>query len=143
MNRHPYCEGMQRIPTAQDIARLGRQIDSDGFTPHQRAVATLAELVTSVAPDDVCAAVLADAMAPSIARERAFCRLVARWSDHEASLRLKRSALFDDSFAELLDAWRTREELRSKGAPVGDLLVARMALDESRLDVAKTRPCTV
>lgn len=123
---------MKTLPTQPDLTALGWAVFEDGLAAHAGELSSLAQLIATVAPDDQVAAIMADPDAPEVVRARALAHVTGSWSRYHRALVAASREDFEAAFTELLDAWRTHEQLRVTAAPTAELFASRMALDSQR-----------
>ena len=129
---------MSTFPTTEAIAQLGTALATDGFAPHEDAVADIVATAAEHLAPTASLAVLADTMAPDIVRARAFSVVAADLANHRLHP-AEPAEDFDRSFQELLSAWVHHHDLHRHEASVDQLWVSRASLDEHRLSAARQR----
>ncbi len=122
---------MQKIPSTEDLARLGTSIHDHGFQPNETKLTDIVLLARQVRPEWPVLDVLADRAYPEIVRARALSRLCAEWETIRLELEDFRSR-FEADLEELLAQWNAHEDLRRAGAPVAELVESRSRLDAIR-----------
>lgn len=129
---------MSKIPSTEDLARLGASIHDHGFRPNEDELTDIAMLARQVRPEWAVLDVVADKAYPEVVRARALSRLSADWQ----SIRLELEAFrhrFEADLEDLLTRWNAHQDLRRSGAPVVDLFESRSRLDAIRSGMGRYR----
>ena len=129
---------MNTLPNTDDIATLGMRLDNDGFAPHEKAVAMVAEVARHTYELRIPAEILIDADDSDVARFRAFALIARRWPQAREQA-LAHRADFDRSFDTLLATWLEHENLRAASGSTAQLAASRRVLDDRRLTTARHR----
>ncbi len=129
---------MKKIPSTEDLARLGASIHDHGFRPNEQQLTDIALLARQVRPDWAVLDVVADRAHPEVVRARALSRLSADWESIRLELESFR-ARFEADLEGLLTRWNVHQDLRRSGAPVADLVESRSRLDAIRSEMGRYR----
>ncbi len=129
---------MKKIPSTEDLTRIGESIHDQGFQPNEQAVVDLAALARQTRPQWAVLDAIIDDTQADVVRTRAFSRLAAEWDAIGAELE-KFRARFEADLAELLTTWNNHQELRRTGAPVAELARSRFRLDALRPGMGRYR----
>ena len=129
---------MQKIPSTEDLARLGASIHDHGFRPNEQQLTDIAFLGRQVRPDWVVLDVVTDRAYPDVVRARALSRLSADWESIRLELETFR-ARFEADLDALLARWNAHQDLRLAGADVSELVDSRSRLDTLRLGMGRYR----
>lgn len=125
-------------PTTADIASLGAAIDRFGFEAYQSEVAGFVSLARLAGSSLAALDILDDPAATAVVRLRAFAKLAACWDDIRKNS-VDRHERFEESFQQLLSAWRAHDDLRRQPGWHKEQASSRVALDRQRLETARNR----
>jgi hypothetical protein len=126
------------LPTTADIARLGVAIDRFGFEARHSEVAEVVGVARHAGCSQAALDVLDDPAATAVVRTRAFAKLAACWDDIRENS-VDRQERFEESFQQLLSAWRAHDDLRKQPGWHTEQASSRSALDRQRLETARHR----
>lgn len=129
---------MNKIPSTEDLARLGASIHDHGFRPNEEQLTDITLLAQQVRPDWVVLEVVANRAYPEVVRARALSRLSADWESIRLELEAFR-ARFEADLEALLARWNAHQDLRRAGAAVSQLVDSRSRLDTLRLGMGRYR----